>query len=78
MGFSAVGLQTLSLNRGSHNSQLTRSAPMKEAMVPFSLVARRRSPIGHWPGMKPVDDDSINGGLARSRCLSHERAKNEG
>lgn len=78
MGFSAVGSETLSLDRGSHNSQLTRSAPMKEAMLPLSLVARRRSPMENWRGMEPVGDDSINGGLARSRSLSHERAKNEG
>jgi hypothetical protein len=51
---------------------------MKEAMVPLSLVARRRSPIGKWRGMEPISEDSINGGLARSRCLSHERATNEG
>ena len=51
---------------------------MKEAMPPLSPVARRRSPMENWRGMEPVGDDSINGGLARSRSLSHERAKNEG
>ena len=78
MAFSAVELETLSLDRSSHNSQLTRTAPMKEATVPLRRAARRRSSIGNWREMEPVGDGSINSGRAQSRCLSHERAKNEG